>query len=185
MLPALAIAALQAVILSPAETALTQAHAGWLACLTADTGRTPGAPPASEAQLEHAFAACRAQEAEVRARAARLFGEGEADGALALYRQDAREALSPVAGADPLGDAARAWGACMANALPRTVEARGGRSDREIAEAAFASCLAEERATRAVLAARNDPAEADETIAVLRAQVLAALPQMGVPPARP
>ncbi|HEX8366525.1 MAG TPA: hypothetical protein VF603_14685 [Allosphingosinicella sp.] len=55
---------------------MTQAHAGWLACLSEAAGRSPGAPPASEARLQRAFAACRTREAEVRARAARLFGEG-------------------------------------------------------------------------------------------------------------
>jgi hypothetical protein len=187
MFPALAFVALQSVSLSPGEVALTQAHAAWLSCLTAETQPSAEAPAAAGPALDAAFGACQAQEAALAARASALFGRAGGERAVARYRDDARQALAARAapGTDPVADAARAWGRCLGEALPRAPEARKGRSDREVAEAAFAACLPAERAARAVLLARGGPAEADETIAVLRAQFVAALPQFGVPPARP
>jgi hypothetical protein len=183
----LAIAALQSMPLSSGEVALTQAHAAWLACLTSEMRPSLEAPAATDAMLDAAFRACLAQETAFQASASALFGPAEGERALVLYREDARQALVARAapGTDPVADAARAWGRCLGEALPRTLEARNGRSDSEVAEASFNACHAEERAARAVLVARGGPAEADETIAVLRAQFVAALPQFGVPPARP
>ncbi|HEX8655013.1 MAG TPA: hypothetical protein VF693_07310, partial [Allosphingosinicella sp.] len=162
----LASAALQSLSLSPGEVALTQAHAAWLGCLTAETRPGPQAPAATDAVLDAGFRACRAQEAALAARASALFGPAEGERAAALYRADARRALGARAapGSDPVADAARAWGRCLGDALPRTPEARNRRSDRDVAEAAFTACIAEERAARAVLLARSGSAEADETI---------------------
>lgn len=187
MFSALLFAALQGVSLSPGEVEFTQAHAVWLGCLTDETPPSAQEPAAFESMLDGAFRACAAQEAEFGARAVALFGQAEGERTAARYRGDARRALAARAapGTNPVSDAGRAWGQCLGGALPRTPEARNGRSDRDLAEAAFAVCLAEERAAHAILVAQSGPAQADEMIAVLRAQFLAALPILGAAPAQP
>ena len=183
MLIALVAAALQGTPLPPAEIAFAETQARWIVCLEGEARRIAGAGRITEATVDSAFPACRADEEAVRASARASFGAAQAERQLAETRPRARRLLVARAnpGSDPVSDATRALSHCIGRSMQAAGADRGSRSDAAIVEAAFAACRAEESAFRAAFSARHDPALAEDALATFRVQTLDLAPRLLAP----
>jgi hypothetical protein len=187
MLIALVAAALQGTPLPPADIAFAEIQARWIVCLEGELRRIARTGRVTEATVDAAFPACRAQEEAIRAGARANFSAAEAERQLAETRPRARRLLVARAnpGSDPISDANGALARCIGGALMEARADRAGRSDAAIVDAAFAGCHAEERAFRAAFTARHDAALADDALATFRAQTLDIAPRLLGPAPRP